>query len=54
MRNISLFFRSGIRSLIFAFFLLLLSHTSANAQSAAEGAALFKQKCTSCHALNQK
>jgi len=54
MRNISMFFRSGIRTLIFAFFILLLSQVSANAQSAAEGAALFKQKCTSCHALNQK
>jgi len=54
MRNISMFFRSGIRTLTFAFLLLLLGQFSANAQSAAEGAALFKQKCTSCHALNQK
>ncbi|MFM6975663.1 MAG: cytochrome c3 family protein [Sphingobacteriaceae bacterium] len=54
MRSISLFFRSVVRTSMLFLCLGLLSLNVANAQTAAEGAALFKQKCTSCHALNQK
>lgn len=54
MRSISLFTRSVVRTLILFLVLNLISSNITFAQSAAEGAALFKQKCTSCHALNQK
>lgn len=54
MRSISLFFGNVVRSIILFVALSLVSINVASAQSAAEGAALFKQKCTSCHALNQK
>lgn len=54
MRSISLFFGNVVRSIILFVALSLASINGASAQSAAEGAALFKQKCTSCHALNQK
>jgi cytochrome c551/c552 len=53
MRSISLFFRSGIRFLVVLLSLSFVGLNAVNAQSAAEGATLFKQKCTSCHALNQ-
>src|SRR5690348_12256406 len=53
MRNISLFFKSVVKSLTLLIFLAIASN-SALAQSAAEGATLFKQKCTACHALNSK
>ncbi|MDF3077324.1 MAG: cytochrome c class [Sphingobacteriaceae bacterium] len=53
MRNISLFFRSVVKSLTLLFFLAITAN-SVSAQSAAEGVTLFKQKCTACHALNAK
>lgn len=54
MRSISWFTKRGIRLFIFLFTLSFLNLAETNAQTAAEGAALFKQKCTSCHAINQK
>jgi cytochrome c551/c552 len=54
MRSISLFFRSVVKSLILVCFLALAGVSASYAQSAAEGVTLFKQKCTSCHALNAK
>ena len=54
MRSISFIFCNVLRSFILLALLSLVSIKVASAQSAAEGAVLFKQKCTSCHALNQK
>lgn len=54
MRSISLFLRSVARTFILFVILSVTAFSAAQAQSAAEGATLFKQKCTSCHALNQK
>mgnify|MGYP001006275889 FL=1 len=54
MRSISFIFCNVLRSFILLALLSLVSINVASAQSAAEGAVLFKQKCTSCHALNQK
>ena len=53
MRSISLFFRSVAKSLILISFLSSAAVSSANAQDAAAGAAIFKQKCTACHALEK-
>ncbi len=53
MRSISLFFRSVARSLILISFLSSATVSSVNAQDAAAGAAIFKQKCTACHALGK-
>lgn len=53
MRSISLFFSSVVKPLILLF-LITIGSLSAQAQSATEGAALFKTKCTACHALNKK
>jgi cytochrome c551/c552 len=52
MRNISLLFKSVAKFLLLVSFLSYGS--SAFAQSAAEGASLFKQKCTSCHAIDRQ
>jgi cytochrome c551/c552 len=51
MRSISLFSKSVAKFLLLVSFLSYGS--SAWAQSATEGAALFKQKCTACHALDK-
>ena len=53
MRSISLFFRSVAKSLILISFLSSATVSSVNAQDAAAGAAIFKQKCTACHALGK-
>ena len=52
MRSISLFSKSVAKFLLLVSFLSYGS--SAFAQSATEGAALFKQKCTACHAMDKK
>ena len=54
MRQLSLFFRSVVKSLLLFLLLNFVAVSVTKAQSATEGAAVFKQKCTSCHALNQK
>ncbi|WP_423146847.1 cytochrome c3 family protein [Rubrolithibacter danxiaensis] len=53
MRNISLFFKSVAKFLLLIS-ILGLGSSSSYAQDAAEGGALFKQKCTACHALDRK
>lgn len=53
MRSISLFFRSVTKSLILISFLSMAAVSSAQAQDAAAGAAIFKQKCTACHAIGK-
>ncbi|MBC7757399.1 MAG: c-type cytochrome [Phormidesmis sp. FL-bin-119] len=53
MRSISLFFRSVTRALVLVSIFTLAVVSSANAQDAAAGAAIFKQKCTACHAINK-
>jgi len=53
MRSISLFFRSVTKSLILGTFLCSMAISSANAQDAAAGAAIFKQKCTACHGIEK-
>ncbi|MEH6304969.1 cytochrome c3 family protein [Olivibacter sp. CPCC 100613] len=52
MRNISLLFRSVVKSLILVS-VLSMAAVSARAQDVKEGASLFKQKCTSCHAIDK-
>jgi len=52
MRNISLLFRSVVKSLILVS-VLSMAAVSARAQDVKEGESLFKQKCTSCHAINK-
>lgn len=54
MRSISLFFRSVAKSLVLITSLSFASLTVAKAQDAAAGAAIFKQKCTSCHAIDKQ
>ncbi|WP_028297484.1 cytochrome c3 family protein [Olivibacter sitiensis] len=51
MRNISLLFRSVVKSLMLIMATGLTIGT-ASAQDVKEGESLFKQKCTSCHAIN--
>ena len=53
MRSISLFFRSVTKSLILFVFLCSMAVSSASAQDAAAGAAIFKQKCTACHGIEK-
>jgi predicted CXXCH cytochrome family protein len=53
MRSISLFFRSVTKSLLLVSFLTVAAVGSANAQDAAAGAAIFKQKCTACHGIGK-
>ncbi len=53
MRSISLFFRSVAKSLVLISFLSAAAVSSAQAQDAAAGAAIFKQKCTACHAVGK-
>ncbi|MEJ7778334.1 MAG: cytochrome c3 family protein [Daejeonella sp.] len=53
MRSISLFFRSVAKSLVLISFLGAAAVSSAQAQDAAAGAAIFKQKCTACHAIGK-
>ncbi|MES2875368.1 MAG: cytochrome c3 family protein [Bacteroidota bacterium] len=53
MRSISLFFRSVTRSLVLVSMLTVAAVSAARAQDAAAGAAIFKQKCTACHALDK-
>jgi mono/diheme cytochrome c family protein len=53
MRSISLFFRSVTKSLVLVTLLCSLAVSSANAQDAAAGAAIFKQKCTACHGIDK-
>jgi mono/diheme cytochrome c family protein len=53
MRSISLFFRSVTKSLILVTFLCTMAVSSAKAQDAAAGAAIFKQKCTACHGIDK-
>ncbi|MFC6103844.1 cytochrome c3 family protein [Olivibacter domesticus] len=52
MRNISLLFRSVVKSLILVS-VLSMAAVSAHAQDAKEGKTLFQQKCTSCHAIDK-
>jgi cytochrome c551/c552 len=54
MRSISLFFRSVTKSLILISSLSLASLTTAYAQDAGAGAAIFKQKCTACHGIDKQ
>ncbi|HCN85197.1 MAG TPA: cytochrome C [Sphingobacteriaceae bacterium] len=54
MRSISLFFKSVAKSLLLIFSLSLAGVITAHAQDVAEGAALFKSNCTSCHNLDRK
>ena len=54
MRSISLFLRSVTKSLILISTLAFSGVYASHAQTAAAGATLFKQKCTSCHALDKK
>ena len=54
MRSISLFLRSVTKSIILITTLTFTGVYAAHAQTAAEGATLYKQKCTSCHALDKK
>ncbi|MXV49405.1 c-type cytochrome [Pedobacter sp. HMF7647] len=54
MRRISLTFKSFVKSSLLFLSLSFACSSVSYAQSAAEGVTLFKQKCTSCHALNQK
>ena len=53
MRSISLFFRSVIKSLFLIAFLSAAALSMAQAQDAGAGAAIFKQKCTACHAIGK-
>ena len=53
MRSISLFFRSVAQSLLLISSLIFVGITAAQAQDAAAGAAIFKQKCTACHKLDR-
>ena len=53
MRSISLFFRSVTRSLVLVCMLTVVAVSGVQAQDAAAGAAIFKQKCTACHALDK-
>lgn len=53
MRSISLFFRSVTKSLVLVTLLCSMAVSSANAQDAAAGAAIFKQKCTACHGIDK-
>ena len=54
MRSISLFFRSVTQSLLLITSLSIASVSMSFAQDAGAGAAIFKQKCTACHALNKQ
>lgn len=54
MRSISLFFRSVAQSLLLISSLIFAGVTAVQAQDAAAGAAIFKQKCTACHKLDRK
>ena len=54
MRSISLFFRSVTKSLILISSLSIAAISMAHAQDAGAGAAIFKQKCTSCHAIDRQ
>jgi len=53
MRSISLFFRSVTNALLFLSVIAAVTVSSANAQDVAAGGAIFKQKCTACHALDK-
>ncbi len=53
MRSISLFFRNVAKSLILVSLLSSAAVSTANAQDAKAGAAIFKQKCTACHAIDK-
>jgi cytochrome c551/c552 len=53
MRSISLFFKSVTKSLILISSLSVASISMAFGQDAAAGGAIFKQKCTACHAINK-
>ncbi|WP_026897080.1 cytochrome c3 family protein [Daejeonella oryzae] len=53
MRSISLFFRSVSKSLILVTSLSIMSVFNLHAQDVGAGAAIFKQKCTSCHAIGK-
>ncbi len=53
MRSISLFFKGVAKSLILISFLSTGAISSAQAQDAAAGGAIFKQKCTACHAIGK-
>ena len=54
MRSISLFFRSVTKSLILISSFSIASVSMAFAQDAGAGAAIFKQKCTACHAIDKQ
>lgn len=53
MRSISLFFRSVTKSLILISSFSIASVSMAFGQDAGAGAAIFKQKCTACHAIDK-
>lgn len=52
MRSISLFFKSAQQALFLVLLLFFAGRTTVNGQSITDGAAMFKQKCTSCHGIN--
>ena len=54
MRSISLFFKSVAKPLFLVLSLSLAGVITAGAQDVAEGAALYKSNCTSCHNLDRK
>jgi cytochrome c551/c552 len=54
MRSISLFFKSVAKPLFLVVSLSLAGVITASAQDVAEGAALYKSNCTSCHSLDRK
>lgn len=51
MRNISLLFRNVVKSLVFVS-VFCMAAEPVRAQDTKEGESLFKQKCTSCHGIN--
>jgi cytochrome c551/c552 len=54
MRSISLFLKSVTKSLIIITSFSIATSNMAFAQDAGAGAAIFKQKCTACHAIDKQ
>ncbi|MBC7745320.1 MAG: c-type cytochrome [Flavobacterium sp.] len=54
MRSISLFFKSILPLLLFTAYFGIFSSSVSFAQDVGAGAAIFKQKCTACHAINKQ
>ncbi|WP_129718319.1 c-type cytochrome [Pedobacter sp. SYP-B3415] len=53
MRNISLIFKRAWRSVVMVSAFSAFAVSAVNAQDAAEGRTIFKQKCSACHALDR-